>query len=196
MHLMIDVETLGTRPGSVVTNIGVVAFAMPEADVNVPFIDTGMEIPLNPQEQIDLGFKVDWDTIRWWMAQSREAQALLPKVGFSLEVGLTLLREYVSRWDVEGVWGNGPDFDLTAMNILFENADIACPWKYNKGRDCRTLADVIQYGLSDEVIRPKPAIAHSALSDARAQALWVQRMWGSLPGRSANGSPTAAAEGT
>lgn len=194
MHLMIDVETLGTRPGSVVTNIGVVAFDI-EAD---GWADPGMEIQLNPQEQIDLGFKVDWDTIRWWMAQSREAQALLPKVGFSLEVGLTLLRDYVGRFDVEGVWGNGPDFDLTAVSMLCQAADIALPWKYNKGRDCRTLADVLRYGVAVEVIRPQPDIAHGALSDARAQALWVQKMWGSLPGRSANGSPTAGAtaEGT
>ena len=83
MHLMIDVETLGTRPGSVVTNIGIVAFDI-EAD---GWADVGMEIPLNPQEQMGLGFKADWSTIRWWMDQSREAQALLPKVGFSLEVG-------------------------------------------------------------------------------------------------------------
>lgn len=63
MHIMIDVETLGTRPGSVVTNIGVCAFDI-EAD---GWADPGLEIGLNPQEQIDLGFKVDWDTIRWWM---------------------------------------------------------------------------------------------------------------------------------
>lgn len=192
MHLMIDVETLGTRPGSVVWQIGVVAFDI-EMRGN---LDQGIELNLNPQEQIDLGFKVDWSTIRWWMEQSREAQAAMPKVGLPLEVALAFVRDYVERWGpVEGVWGNGPDFDLTAMTMLFQAADMKVPWAYNAGRDVRTTKEVVN-GLGLETVRVKPLIAHSALSDARAQALWVQEMWGSLPGRSANGSPTAAAEGT
>lgn len=191
MHLMIDVETLGTRPGSVVWQIGVVAFDI-EMRGN---LDQGIELGLNPQEQIDLGFKVDWSTIRWWMEQSREAQAAMPKVGLPLEVALAFVRDYVERWGpVEGVWGNGPDFDLTAMTTLFQAADMKVPWAYNAGRDVRTMKEVVN-GLGLETVRVKPLIAHSALSDARAQALWVQEMWGSLPGRSANGSPTAAAEG-
>lgn len=192
MHLMIDVETLGTRPGTVVTQIGVVAF-----DIDMRGnLDQGIEIGLNPQEQIDLGFKVDWSTIRWWMEQSREAQATLPKVGLPLEVALAFVRDYVERWGpVEGVWGNGPDFDLTAMTMMFQAADMKVPWAYNAGRDVRTIKEVVN-GLGLETVRVKPLVAHSALSDARAQALWVQEMWGSLPGRSANGSPTAAAEGT
>lgn len=192
MHLMIDVETLGMRPGSVVWQIGVVAF-----DIDMRGnLDQGIELNLNPQEQIDLGFKVDWSTIRWWMEQSREAQAAMPKVGLPLEVALAFVRDYVERWGpVEGVWGNGPDFDLTAMTMLFQAADMKAPWAYNAGRDVRTMKEVVN-GLGLETVRVKPLIAHSALSDARAQALWVQEMWGSLPGRSANGSPTAAAEGT
>lgn len=191
MHLMIDVETLGTRPGSVVWQIGVVAF-----DIDMRGnLDQGIELGLNPQEQIDLGFKVDWSTIRWWMEQSREAQAAMPKVGLPLEVALAFVRDYVERWGpVEGVWGNGPDFDLTAMTMLFQAVDMKVPWAYNAGRDVRTMKEVVN-GLGLETVRVKPLIAHSALSDARAQALWVQEMWGSLPGRSANGSPTAAAEG-
>lgn len=192
MHLMIDVETLGTRPGSVVWQIGVVAFDI-EMRGN---LDQGIELNLNPQEQIDLGFKVDWSTIRWWMEQSREAQAAMPKVGLPLDVALAFVRDYVERWGpVEGVWGNGPDFDLTAVNMLFQAVDMKVPWAYNAGRDVRTMKEVVN-GLGLETVRVKPLIAHSALSDARAQALWVQEMWGILPGRSANGSPTAAAEGT
>lgn len=192
MHLMIDVETLGTRPGSVVWQIGVVAF---DIDMHGN-LDQGIELKLNPQEQIDLGFKVDWSTIRWWMEQSREAQAAMPKVGLPLEIALAFVRDYVEHWGpVEGVWGNGPDFDLTAMTMLFQAADMKVPWAYNAGRDVRTMKEVVN-GLGLETVRVKPLIAHSALSDARAQALWVQEMWGSLPGRSANGSPTAAAEGT
>lgn len=194
MHLMIDVETLGTRSGSVVTQIGVCAF-----DINKEGVyDKGLGINLDPQDCLDYGMKVDWSTIRWWMEQTPEAQATLPRAGtgLSIHVAMRVIQDYINDLGrLEGVWANGQDFDLPLMANLFELAGCKVPWRYNLGRDIRTLravSDAVNDGFP-EVERPQPAIPHNALSDCYAQVLWVQRMWGSLPGRSANGSPTAGA---
>lgn len=194
MHLMIDVETLDVRPGSVVTQIGACIFDIEKVGV----ISPGININLDPQEQIDLGFKVGWKTLRWWFDQSEEAKASLPQGGgWPLSMGLARLDDYIAyrASSLRGVWGNGPDFDLTAVSTLYAHAKREVPWRYNLGRDCRTLAMVQEAVAPGLVERPEPEVAHNALSDAVAQALWVQKMWASLPGRSANGPPTAAAEG-
>lgn len=194
MHLMIDIETLGTRPGAVVTQIGLCAF-----DINEPGeIDAGLCVNIDPQDCLDHGMKADWSTIRWWMEQSREVQATLPKAGegWTIMIGMRLVLDYIRRWgEPEGVWGNGPDFDLPPMVQLFGIAGCKVPWRYNAARDCRTLREVAEsLGVDTErrlEDNTRTALSHNALADARAQARWVQRMWAGLPGRSANGPPTA-----
>lgn len=200
-HVMIDVETLGTRPGSVVTQIGVCAFDIRDIGAR----DLGLGFNLDPQDCLDYGMKADWSTIRWWMEQSKDAQATLPRSGegLSIHVAMRLVQDYINRVNqhgrLEGVWANGQDFDLPLMANLFELAGCKVPWRYNLGRDIRTLRAAVDFvhdarGEGAPPDRPQPTIAHNALSDCHAQIVWVQRLWGSLPGRSANGSPTAAAE--
>lgn len=191
MHISLDIETLGTRPGSVVVQVGLVAF-----DLEGNYTDLGININFDPQEQIDLGATVDWSTMRWWMSQSREAQATLPKEhgdGYKLAVGLAVATDYFKRWGpIEGVWAKGQDFDLPLFAGLFHLIGLKAPWPYNKGRDMRTLNEIgSSFGIGSQ--QPRPEVAHNALSDAYAQAIGIQLMWGSLPGRSAGGSPVAAA---
>lgn len=64
-HTMADIETLGTRVGSVVLSVAFVRFEdMASCSVN-----------LSVPDQQSLGCEVDPSTVEWWRAQPPEAWA-------------------------------------------------------------------------------------------------------------------------
>jgi hypothetical protein len=102
--VMIDLETLGRRPGCVVLSIGAVEFG--PAGLGREFY-----IVLDIFGQKSLGLHEDPDTLAWWEAQSIEARQVLtqardpklPKFGLSLD----LFNEWLSPIGFKRVkvWG-------------------------------------------------------------------------------------------
>mgnify|MGYP006408929027 CR=1 FL=1 len=73
MHIMIDLETMGTRPDAPIISIGAVAF-----DANGPL--DSFYAGVNLGSSVNSGAKIDASTVLWWMQQSDEARAaLVPK---------------------------------------------------------------------------------------------------------------------
>ena len=67
-HVMLDLETFGTRPGSVLRSIGAVTFGL-RAGLGEEFYRN-----IDKQSQLELGLTVDAQTEAWWARQSEEAQ--------------------------------------------------------------------------------------------------------------------------
>lgn len=167
MHLMIDLETLGTDTNCVVTQLGYCLFEMQTG--NVVFSD---EIHLDPQEQLDLGRTVSWDTICWWNKQNSEAKENMFGEGgkrISLISAINSFEYNVEHGaafrELEGVWSHGLTFDVAIMSSLYELYGKKEPWKYNIPRDTRTI-----FALVPDMTMEKPLVPHSAMSDAIAQA--------------------------
>lgn len=148
-HLMLDIETLGTRPGAVVMSAALVRFSdLASCSVNIDI----------PQQQA-LGLEVDPATHQWWATQPL-MQAL----------------RYLSDWvmwakgpqtDAECyVWCHGASFDAPLLGEVYRRANMVCPWPFYAVRDTRTL-----YQLAN--VDPKsfavPGRAHFAVDDAVAQ---------------------------
>lgn len=142
IHLMVDLETMGTKSGSAIVALAAVPF----------HLETGV-IPqgLNPfyrnislQSAMDAGLVVDASTIQWWMSQSKEASEMWQTSPRSLGSVLEMFHEYVtalrSVYDQVYLWGNSARFDLG----LIENAYTAdgvweIPWDFRNERCVRTL---------------------------------------------------------
>lgn len=161
--IMLDLETLGTRPGCVIVSIGAVFF-----DASGLGAEFSMAIDIaDAQAQ---GLAIEADTVRWWMGQTPEAKEAFGFGGNPLRFAL---REF-ARWATDNarpsaprVWGNGADFDLAILTEDYARCAIIQPWRYVHGRCYRTLA-----ALYPQIAkRALPAVAHVALHDARAQAL-------------------------
>lgn len=76
MHLMIDLETLGTNPDCVVTQLGWALFnPRPSITENI-IINSGC-IFFDPREQIKRNRTITWETFAWWLQQDKEAQILM-----------------------------------------------------------------------------------------------------------------------
>lgn len=178
----IDLETLGTRPGSVITQIGLFAFSTgPLASPN----RTGLQIHVQAQSQIDQGFLVDWSTLAWWMHQEPEAKEALIR-GQDTAATIQDALEQVSRWFREEfphgtpqplVWGNGATFDITMLEIAYSRFSMFVPWSYRNVRDIRTLAALVPEAQN---FKPAPTVEHIAMADAVAQGLWVRNLLGQI----------------
>ena len=174
---MIDIETLDTRPTSVVLSIGAVEFD--KVNLGATF---SRNVSIN--SCLKLGMTVSGPTISWWNA----ARAMFKRQTAQVT---DMLNEFVQAYnwaEFDEVWANGTDFDLAILRNAFEQAGVQCPWAYYKGRDYRTICKLIPHSMLNE-LRIEPTIPNNALADAIAQALTLQAVmnvgsaaWGlSLP---------------
>ena len=164
MHLMFDLETWGTAPGSALRSIGAVVFDMQTGE-------TGEEFYCN----IESGTK--WDglvrdpsTEAWWAKQSKAAQK-------ALEVDKVPLYDATQRFDrfcakngVTRWWSQGANFDPVLWEAACKAIKTRVPWKYYQCRDTRTLYDLAEFN-TDTIERE--GTYHNALDDCKHQVKCV-----------------------
>lgn len=180
----IDLETLGVRPGSVITQIGLCAFNRRTGGTT-----SSTKIVVDPQSMIDAGFFIDWSTVSWWLKQNEAARvAMADQIGKPISGALYA----VGDWFVEHfgcdkktycVWGHGSGFDCTQLEIAFQKLGLPVPWDFRQVRDLRTLIDLEP---ASAVARPVPRVEHDAMDDAIAQAEWIQRLTYQIEKRNVN----------
>lgn len=162
-NLMLDIETLGTGPDSIVISIGAVLFDPQTGDVGAEFYQK-----VNFQDQIDKGRKPTQSTIEFWVNQSKEAQGVFHEEGINTLNALSALRDFIvnnSSIDKCKPWGNGPSFDLTIMESLFKDFGIEHPWKFWNVRCLRTFKEYIYDGKD----LAREGVYHNALDDCKHQ---------------------------
>jgi len=156
-HVMLDLETMGTGPTAAIASIGAVAFDL----------DNGLTRQfyrrVDLQSCVTAGLTMDASTVLWWMRQGDAARSELQLEAVDLMPALGEFREW---FPVRAkLWGNGATFDNVIMRSAYTAMDMTAPWEYWDDRCLRTLRD-----LRPDIPRPKPELAHHALSDAVAQA--------------------------
>lgn len=157
-HIMIDIETLGTRPGAVVTSVAFVRFA------DMAHTTLNLSIP----EQQALGLEMDQATLLWWEQQSPEART----AAFSNPIPLLPALTHLSAWLAWAapsqdalMWCHGASFDCPLLEEVYRRAAVPTPWKFWNVRDTRTLYDLAGVNVKDYAVPPP----HVALNDAIGQ---------------------------
>lgn len=188
-HVMIDLETLGTTPGSVVLSIGAVMFNPAEMPMRTASLGAGFHRNIGIQSCLNAGLGVDGRTIEWWLGQTTLPIAALftPKpvplrealAGFRR--WLDRLREFlntspfISSYAEDRqvyVWGHGSTFDVSLLAAAYGALKQPVPWSWRNVRDTRTLFDAAKLGSLSEALRI--GTHHNPLDDAKTQANGVQ----------------------
>ena len=158
MHIMIDLETMGTRPDAPIVSIGAVAF-------------NGAGIANDFYRNVDLktsvagGGVIDPDTLMWWLRQDNPArEALTDAAGIALTYALHDLAMWFPN-NLSGVWGNGASFDNVILSESFIREGVEQPWPFWKDKCYRTVK-----GMYPDVALERSGTHHNALDDARTQA--------------------------
>ena len=162
-NIMIDIETLGTSSNSVLLSIGAVEFDGEK-------LGKEFEVFIDPESCTDHGLVIDARTVMWWLGQSDAARSgLLKRKGVPLDEAMVKLHNAFD-WKGKQVWCNGTDFDFPIISSACKAVGVSDPWQYWAKMDYRTLKNLLPKKTFSE-LQVKPDVAHSALSDAKAQAL-------------------------
>lgn len=165
MHMMIDIETLGSRPGSVIASIGAVAFDPVAGTIE----EGGFQVCVDIADAQRRGLRIDAATIGWWFKQSPEARAgLTATEPLLLDHALIELALYWRNKGAVHPWSHGAGFDIVLLDSAYFACGMDSPWQYNRVMDCRTVYTLA--GVKPKDFFEPGATAHNALDDARAQA--------------------------
>lgn len=165
--LMVDIETLGTRPHAPILSV---AFVMFDDEKN----GGHMNRRLRWEGQIRGGRKIEPDTLTFWMNQPSEISKRWREGSPPLrdEHVLSQFWHFVSQ--VDRVWAFSPSFDLVMLTEYSHELNIPVPRNsYRKQRDVRTISDFL---TQDEWPAAREG-AHDPLVDCEFQIDVVRSFW-------------------
>jgi DNA polymerase III alpha subunit (gram-positive type) len=162
-QIMLDLETLGNTPGSVIVSLGACTFS------NGKIVDEFYE-RINAGSCAALGLHLDASTVVGWMGQNDHARAEIQKPGGQLRAVLSKFSAWASDPNA-CVWGNGATFDNVLLSVAYTHAGLTRPWKYSNDRCYRTVKALYPETKIDRI-----GTFHNAIDDAKSQALHLMEI--------------------
>ena len=168
MDIMLDLETLSTKPDATVLTFGACKFNPYKQED----IDKGIYFRINVDQQITLGRDVDDSTVEWWGKQAEDVRE--EALGDGDRITLEQFTKELNRFIVgaKNIWAQGPVFDIVILENLYRQLGLPCPWQFWQIRDSRTLLST----HGDPREKNKVGL-HNALEDAVSQAQAVQHVF-------------------
>ena len=167
--IMIDLETLGTGSDAHILSIGACTM-----DHELTFHEV-----VGPQKR-----KIDVDTVRWWMDQSKDAQFVIKQAAMSrmsLTSALAGLDDFIrTAGERVCIWSHGAGFDIAILENAYRQAGMITPWMFWNVRDTRTLIDVAKWKAGEKLEPTRKGTHHNALDDAKHQASWMMNIMAHL----------------
>lgn len=169
MNIMLDMETLGTRPGSVILTLALVPFYVPAGESSLP-----LYIKIDPESCKAYGLTTDAHTIKWWERQDPAVKQEAFSGKIDLPYALATVTEYLQQQgDSIYLWGNGSDFDNVLLQAAYEKCGMTVPWSHYNNRCYRTLKNIAKSVPSVPIAVGK----HNALVDAKHQAAHAESIF-------------------
>ena len=171
MDIMLDLESLGTRPDCAILTLGAVKFN--------PYVldDFGesLYLRIDVDEQLALGREVQEDTLQWWMKQAEDVRE--EALGEGDRVSLESMYKQLNRFvvGVTNIWCQGPAFDIVILENIYRQCGWPTPWQFWQIRDSRTL-----FGVHGDPREKGKVGLHNALEDCVSQAQGVQQIYHKL----------------
>ena len=176
-HIMIDLETLGTRADSVILSLGAVKFDLTSGKID----DKGFYASISVDSNLDLGRRIQEDTLLWWFKQDIAAQSVFHEDKTTLAQALEDFSDWVGTDDYE-VWSNGADFDIPMLAHAYAQIQMEAPWKFWASNCFRTYKKLPGAKAIAGTV-PFSGVKHNALADAFHQAQVAQAIHAGIFGK-------------
>jgi len=169
-HGMIDLETLGVLPDTVIMTLGAVKFD-PYGDAE-PHSELYMRLDVEEQTEVYSRTILD-DTLAWWATQPQEIQD--EAFGDHDRTSVEDFVRQLNRWCVglDVLWCQGPTFDFVILEDFYRMVGQPSPWAYWQIRDSRTLFALMPTDPRKQIQQQ----LHNALADSYFQAKCVQKCY-------------------
>jgi len=161
-NLMIDLETLSRKLYGVVTQIGAVYFNE-KGEIRDKFL-----VNVSIQSSLDIGFKIDGETLKWWFERTNLITWLNNTI--TITKALAMFRDFCYKNKKAKVWSHY--FDIYMLEGLYTKIGQKLPFNYRNWRDIRTLVDLTGLKIKKEKGDPK---THNALDDCIYQVEYVTK---------------------
>lgn len=172
VHFVIDTETLGTRPGCPILQIGAVRVESGVATRQGEFFaSVGSNVRIG-QNTIEMA------TLQWWTQEHPHKfdEILDNSENHEIADALAGLTEFCAprqRCETQFFWSKHPHFDFPILEAAFEKLEKPTPWRFWQIRDIATLED--ELFIKREPVKND----HDALSDAINEAnILIAAVWG------------------
>lgn len=166
VDFVIDIETLGTKPGATILEIA--AWCGSE----------GLTLLIDPDSHPG---KFELDTLLWWATvpdkPAKERAFSVSPTRMGLKDAINRLNEFIEKVKPDYFWGCSPDFDYKHLEYWYRYFQIEIPWKYYQFRDVRTIRDFLTQEKIDELERRAGMIGecqHMASYDVDLEARIVK----------------------
>lgn len=191
LHLMVDLETLGTDQSAPILSIGAVLFDPQVQDTFQTLHERSFLRLVDVEDAVRVCGPADGGTIKWWFTQTDAAiKRLVSGDCMPLRDALNDLWAYShSRHAKQAgwlrsspvathIWSKGPDFDCKILAHACKQTKVRYPFHFSTQRDVRTAQDfgfpngelpVFSTGRGEHEV-----VHHDARDDAIMQALMVQ----------------------
>lgn len=177
--IMLDIETMATRPDAVIVSIGAVFFDLDDPD-NLYGPEFYQCIDMN--SCAEKGLQFDAGSISFWLSNkvTEQARQDLFKDATSLENALRLFSVFTKHEQAKknvAVWGNGVGFDNTILRNAYKACNMKTPWHYRDDRDVRTL---VAFGKSIGMNKnhvERDGTYHNAVDDAKHQVKYCSEIY-------------------
>ena len=156
-QVMIDLETMSTRPNGAICSIGAVKFTVEQGIIDEFYCTVDL------RSCKEVGLHISKDTITWWSQQNKKALTELTKDNIMLSDALNRFADWYGPKSLL-TWGNGAGFDNVLMDNAYYAIGMVRPWKYWDDRCYRTVNKLIPIEEST-----REGTYHNALDDARHQ---------------------------
>jgi len=164
-HVMLDLETFGTKAGCVLRSIGAVFFDPTHGVYGEEFYTN-----YTYEDQVAAGAHIDPDTEIWWSKQSKAAQDALTVDQKPFEQTTMEFIKFFKQFKGKYVWSQGSNFDCVLIEHSMELFGIKVPWRFFNTRDTRTVYQMSGFATKSIFRRGE---YHNALDDAKHQARCV-----------------------
>lgn len=162
--VMLDLETMSSKPDAAIVAIGAVEFDTETREVGARFY-----LPVQLASSVRCGGAMEPDTVLWWLQQEEAARRELWKedradLATALQQFTAWMTERAPAGEVR-VWGNGAAFDNVVLRSAYERMHLAAPWRFWNDRCYRTMK-----AQRPEVKLERVGVHHNAADDAESQA--------------------------
>ncbi len=176
-EMMIDLETLDTKPSAVVLSIGAVIWETHYSEttgLTWEPVERFMRV-LNMEEQLSRGRTVSQSTLLWWQDQdpTAKAEAFNPTRTPVVWV-LNEFHDFAKRFEAEparlnAFWASPVAFDLPIWEDLAMTFSNFVPWSYNQRYDVRTVVREANLSAKDHKDPKLAGVPHTPVYDCEWQ---------------------------
>jgi len=175
---MLDIETLGPGPGSVIASLALVPFNLN----GKPLVSHDpLLLNYNIGEQLALGYAIDQNTIEWWMKNEHRARMDAFAGSTYFETGVLYLANYMrsitEQFATYRLWATSAKLDYGCISYTWAKQGVPYPFDHRSEHCARTVRNLTKMLIPNYKLDADKGRNHDAFQDCMVQIGQLQEQY-------------------